>query len=212
MNYLFIDASETRTWVQSAKANKFFNQEFETNRNLGAKLTQICDEMLQKVDLKKNEIDLFAVCTGPGSLTGLRVANAFLRTLAYLSGKPLAGIDLFSWTAATLRAAGTNGPIRLMTPTLIDKAFAVDIDLSRPHEDYRPEPVLLDNRLPSSERPTFGIRWQAEGIIPCEPSAQVLHQLLQNSAPAAGFADLLQVLPLYIIPSQAERKLEERQC
>jgi len=211
--YLFIDASENATYIQASNSNTYFNQIFDTHRNLGAKITEICDEMLQKAAVANNEIERFIVCTGPGSLTGLRVANSLLRTLAFLSERPLAGIDLFTWTAATLKADGKRGKVCLMAPTLIDKAFAVEVDLNTDLALYQPEPKLLENRLPHSEMPTFGIRWQNAGIEKVTPTPEALHHLIETQkANSPDFSELLKILPLYIIPSQAERKLEEKKC
>lgn len=212
-NYLFIDASENSTYIQVGTSSGFINQIFDTRRNLGALITQICDEMLQKAAISRDEVEKFVVCTGPGSLTGLRVANSFLRTLAFLSERPLTGIDLFTWTAATLKAGGQKDKVCLMAPTLIDKAFAVEVDLNADLSLYQPEPKLLENRLPHSEMPTFGIRWQNAGIEQVTPTPEALHHLIETQkANSPDFAELLKILPLYIIPSQAERKLEEKKC
>ncbi len=213
MNYLFIDGSENATYAQAGNSNNYFQQTFDTNRNLAAKITDICDEILAQASLTSDQVDIFAVCNGPGSLTGLRVANSFLRTLAFLNDKPLAGIDLFSWSAATLKADGHKNPVWLMAPTLIDKAFVLEVDLAQNLDGFNAKPELCDKRLPHPELPSYGMRWQSEGITRVEPDAEVLHQLIirQNEA-KADFSQLLQVLPMYVIPSQAERKLEEKQC
>ena len=39
------------------------------------------------------EIDLFAVCKGPGNFTGLRVSIGFLKGIVYPLNKPLVGIS-----------------------------------------------------------------------------------------------------------------------
>lgn len=212
-NYLFIDASENSTYIQVGTSSGFLNQIFDTRRNLGALITQICDEMLQKAAISRGEIEKFVVCTGPGSLTGLRVANSFLRTMAFLAKRPLTGIDLFTWTAATLKASGQNDKVCLMTPTLIDKAFAVEVNLNQDLSGFQPQPQLIENRLPHSELPTFGIRWEHSGIAKVIPTPEALHRLVSaQPANPPDFSELLKILPLYVIPSQAERKLEEKQC
>ncbi|MFZ5949295.1 MAG: tRNA threonylcarbamoyladenosine biosynthesis protein TsaB [Candidatus Rifleibacteriota bacterium] len=212
MKYLFIDASETATCIQVGDSNSYFNQTFNTSRNLAACLTSICEEMLIKAGFKLEDVDVFAVGTGPGSLTGLRVANSFLRTLAFLGQKALVGIDLFTWSVATLKAQGQTGLVRLVTPTLIDKAFAVEADLSQSISQFKPAPQLVDDRNARPAIQNFGIRWQAENIVELQPAPEVLHQLIQQQQPSREFSEILQILPLYIIPSQAERKLEEKSC
>jgi tRNA threonylcarbamoyladenosine biosynthesis protein TsaB len=41
------------------------------------------------------QVDLFAVATGPGSFTGLRIGVATMQALAFASGKPLVGVSGF---------------------------------------------------------------------------------------------------------------------
>jgi tRNA threonylcarbamoyladenosine biosynthesis protein TsaB len=49
--------------------------------------------LLDGLDLTLPEIDAFAVATGPGSFTGLRVGIATMQGLAFAAGKPLFGIS-----------------------------------------------------------------------------------------------------------------------
>lgn len=47
-----------------------------------------------------DEVDLFAVATGPGSFTGLRIGIATMQGLAFAAGKPLIGVSGFDALAA----------------------------------------------------------------------------------------------------------------
>ena len=131
MKYLFIDASENLTHVQTGTEKDFSARTIDTNRDFAAKITEICDNMLKEAGWEKEDLTHMVVCTGPGSLTGLRVADGFLRALAMLLNIPLIGIDLFKWSMQTLSDKGYNGEARLVMPTLIDKAFEVKCHLSQ---------------------------------------------------------------------------------
>ena len=50
------------------------------------------------------QIDVFAVATGPGSFTGLRVGIATMQGLAFASGRPLVGVSAFDALATIARA------------------------------------------------------------------------------------------------------------
>ncbi|HNX74977.1 MAG TPA: hypothetical protein PLM07_10440 [Candidatus Rifleibacterium sp.] len=208
MNYLFIDASENTTLAQTGSEEGFKQQIFATDRNFAARITLICDEMLQNAGLSREEVQMLAVCTGPGSLTGLRVAAAFMRTAAMLLDKPLAGISLFAWSLQTLADQGITGPVRLVMPTLIDKAFEVWATL--PAIEHT-APVLIERSEVGNQPQTWGIRFAAPGITCMQPEAASLHKLLTSGGvtTAKGLKELLDILPLYVIPSQAERKFKE---
>jgi len=61
-----------------------------------------------KHDLTKNDIDAFAIVSGPGSFTGLRVGLAAIKALAEILRKPIASISLLEIVA---RAAETDGRV-----------------------------------------------------------------------------------------------------
>lgn len=58
-------------------------------------LKKSCELLLNECGWKKEELNLLAVSTGPGSFTGLRVGISFARTLAQFLKVPLIGIPAF---------------------------------------------------------------------------------------------------------------------
>ncbi len=223
MKYLFIDASENLTHVQTGSEKDFNAKTIDTNRDFAAKITEICDNMLKEAGWEKEDLTHLVVCTGPGSLTGLRVADGFLRTLAMLLNIPLIGIDLFKWSAQTLSDKAFEGEARLVMPTLIDKAFEVKCQLSnnRHCESLKEawqssksglitEPILIEKKAIPSEIKTFGIRYNHESAERLDPTPEALHKLILEEAMTSksGIDEILKVLPLYIIPSQAERNFK----
>ena len=207
MKYLFIDASENITHIQTGTENNFSAKDIDTNRDFAAKITEICDNMLKEAGWEPKDLTHLVVCTGPGSLTGLRVADGFLRALAMLLDIPLIGIDLFKWSIQTLSDKGVKGEARLVMPTLIDKAFEVKCQLPQKQQS---QPTLIEKKAIQSEIKTYGIRYNHESAERLEPSPEALHKLILEEAKVAktGIDEILKVLPLYIIPSQAERNFK----
>lgn len=64
--------------------------------------------LLTKHKLPKEDVDAFAVVSGPGSFTGLRVGLAAIKALAEILKKPIAAVSLLEAVAV---AAGSDGRI-----------------------------------------------------------------------------------------------------
>ena len=65
-------------------------------------------ELLSKHNMSKAEIDGFAVASGPGSFTGLRVGLAAIKALAEVLEKPIAAVSLLEVMAFELRSGGSS--------------------------------------------------------------------------------------------------------
>jgi tRNA threonylcarbamoyladenosine biosynthesis protein TsaB len=62
--------------------------------------------MLERARASKRELDAFAVVSGPGSFTGLRVGLAAIKGLAEILQKPIAAISLLEAVALAARTPG----------------------------------------------------------------------------------------------------------
>jgi tRNA threonylcarbamoyladenosine biosynthesis protein TsaB len=70
----------------------------------------------ERVELR--DVDAFAVATGPGSFTGLRVGIATMQGLAFAGGRPLIGtsaLDALALIGAREGAGGGRHPARIAT-------------------------------------------------------------------------------------------------
>lgn len=69
----------------------------ETTLNSGrthaSHLVPMIDGLLGLLGLKPADMDAFAVSVGPGSFTGLRIGAVTMKSMAYASNRPLAGIS-----------------------------------------------------------------------------------------------------------------------
>jgi tRNA threonylcarbamoyladenosine biosynthesis protein TsaB len=62
--------------------------------------------LLTRHGFSKHDIDGFAVASGPGSFTGLRVGLAAIKALAEVLNKPIATVSLLAAVAAAARSQG----------------------------------------------------------------------------------------------------------
>lgn len=63
--------------------------------------------LLERHGVDKREIGAFAVASGPGSFTGLRVGLAAIKALAEVMGRPIAAVSLLEAVAVAGAARGT---------------------------------------------------------------------------------------------------------
>jgi tRNA threonylcarbamoyladenosine biosynthesis protein TsaB len=78
--------------------------------------------LLEEARLALRDLDAFAVATGPGSFTGLRVGIATMQGLAIATGKPLAGVSAFD---ALAELAGQGGGSIQQAPPCEDQSVDV---------------------------------------------------------------------------------------
>ena len=77
-------------------------------RGHAERLAPMVAEVLAEAGLAAIDVDKIAVCTGPGSFTGLRVALAFAKGFALPRKLPVVGIDALRITAEDI--AKTDNP------------------------------------------------------------------------------------------------------
>jgi tRNA threonylcarbamoyladenosine biosynthesis protein TsaB len=77
--------------------------------------------LLDRAGNRLADIDIFAVATGPGSFTGLRIGIATMQGLAFAERKPLVGISGFD---ALVRIAGTHERVATWVDAWRGEVFA----------------------------------------------------------------------------------------
>src|SRR5688572_15917081 len=90
---MYILHIETSTVVCSVALSNGYNLLENTSivdgMNHAAQLSPTIEALLQSASIKPSDLDAIAVCSGPGSYTGLRVGSATAKAMAYSLGKPL---------------------------------------------------------------------------------------------------------------------------
>lgn len=93
---MYILHIETSTMVCSVALSKGKSVldaiDLQEGMNHAALLAPTIERLLQSNSVKPSDLDAIAICSGPGSYTGLRVGSATAKAMAYSLGKPLIAI------------------------------------------------------------------------------------------------------------------------
>jgi tRNA threonylcarbamoyladenosine biosynthesis protein TsaB len=93
MYILHIETSTVVCSVALSKGDTLLESiDLQDGMNHAALLAPTIERLLQSVSIKPTDLDAIAVCSGPGSYTGLRVGSATAKAMAYSLGKPLIAI------------------------------------------------------------------------------------------------------------------------
>jgi tRNA threonylcarbamoyladenosine biosynthesis protein TsaB len=87
------------------------------------------DRLLSETQIALSDIDLFAVATGPGSFTGLRIGIATMKALAATLDRPTAGIPTLE---AVALSGGVSGASVALLPAGRGEVFTQLFSISAP--------------------------------------------------------------------------------
>src|SRR5687768_12184399 len=88
----------------------------DPSRDHAVQLPGTLASLLERATLPLDRVDAFAVATGPGSFTGLRIGIASMQGLSVATGKPLIGVSALDALAAVASSPGEPDKAR---PTIV---------------------------------------------------------------------------------------------
>lgn len=193
------------------------------------KLMPMIKEVLDNIDLKIEDIDLYTVAVGPGSFTGLRIGITTVKSFAHLFNKPIIGVSTLESLAYNL--SGNNAIIMPMLDARRDRVYTalyrfnnseiIEIEGSQilEMEDLKRKLQEFDNIIVSGE----GSIVYKEEIKTLLGDKVDFGNLGQNITRAASIAELglkkynegqrddpFTLIPEYITATKAERDLKEK--
>jgi tRNA threonylcarbamoyladenosine biosynthesis protein TsaB len=132
------------------------------------------DKLLAQTGITLAEIDLFAVATGPGSFTGLRIGIATIKALAATLDRPTAGIPTL---AAVALSGGVSAESVALLPAGRGEVFTQLFSVLRP--DFV---EALDDAAHIPPSQLFERYGQLETITWCGEGAIVNRELIESMA------------------------------
>ncbi|MCI1964863.1 MAG: tRNA (adenosine(37)-N6)-threonylcarbamoyltransferase complex dimerization subunit type 1 TsaB [Oscillospiraceae bacterium] len=230
MKILAIDSSAVTASAALTEDGKILGEYFlNTGLTHSETLMPMIESVLHCVKVSPSKIDLFAVSSGPGSFTGIRIGIASIKGLAMPFQTPCAGISTLEAIAHNLEHLdclvcavmdarcgqvynalfrAKSGCIKRLTP---DRAIAI--------KDLAKECKALDGPLylcgDGAKLCAKAEAFQAIGaVLPPEP---LIYQRACGVAKAAAAAagenrtvTPAALMPFYLRPAQAERSLKKQ--
>lgn len=229
MKILALDSSAVAASVALCEDGELLGEYTVRNQNTHSQtLLPMIESMLSFFELGTDDVELFAVSSGPGSFTGVRIGAATVKGLAFGTQKPCIGVSTLEALAYNL--IGNNGLIcpvmnarrkqvytalfrcqdGQMTRLLPDSALAIT-ELDALLEQYGDEPIYLcgDGYDLTVELLTHPIRKTPERLR--HQSAYSVAQVALNAYRDGVRTDDCEMAPTYLRPSQAERERLERE-
>jgi tRNA threonylcarbamoyladenosine biosynthesis protein TsaB len=121
MNFLALDTSTGRAAIGVAgRSGTVYTEMTDGSQKHGRDLIPSLAKVLARAGLTPREIEVFGVGLGPGSYTGLRVGVTAAKTLAYVTGAAIVGID-------SLEAIAWNAPDAALCVSVIADAQRGDV-------------------------------------------------------------------------------------
>lgn len=229
MRILAVDTSSNVASVAIVDENKLVCECVLNNKLTHSQtLMPMIDEVFKKSELTPCDIDVFAVCKGPGSFTGLRIGVTTIKGLAHATDKPVCGIN-------TLEALAYNLPFcpHIIAPIMDARREQVynafyKWENGELKEIAEPRAISLDDCLDELLKLGEKVVFLGDGVVvfrdkikdklkeqalfapqlACTGRAACVAEAAKNKE-TINYGELA---PLYLRKSQAEREAEEREA
>ena len=230
MKILSVDSSATVASVALSESGRLLAEYTLNNKNTHSEtLLPMIESLLSFFSMEIGDVDLFAVSTGPGSFTGVRIGTATVKGLAFASDKPCVGVSTLEAIAYNLRFhKGIVCPVmnarRSQVYTAIFRSdgeklerltedLAISIaELDRMLAEYNEETVLAgdgyDICIGGSEK--TAVRPVPERLR--HQSAFSVAEAALASYESGKYCSDAELGVEYLRPSQAERERSEREA
>lgn len=231
MKILAIDSSATAASAALCEDELVLGESFlHTAKTHSQTLLPMTERLLTACDTMPTALDLFAVTTGPGSFTGLRIAIAAVKGMAMAAEKPCVGVSSLLALACGLR--GFSGVAAAVMDARCGQVYTAVFELrgggvTRRTEDMAISIEQLGEMLAGEKKDVFlvgdgaqlcynnlldrlpTLRLAPEHLRYCRASSvafAALEQYRLSGAVSAG-----ELLPGYLRLPQAQRELLKKQ-
>jgi len=174
--------------------------------------------LVKRAELTPADVDVVAVSIGPGSFTGLRVGVVCAKTLAYVTGCKLVGVDTLAAIAA---GSGLSGSVDVIVNAFRGELFVGRYDVDESSHTIREGEIRIESiesflaagaasvpvlgpGVPLLAEGTGGSDELKQAVDEMSPTAEWIARLGEASAVESAFVDPFTLQPHYLRRSAAE--------
>ncbi len=230
MKILGIDTSSLAASVAVIEDDKLICEyTINTKKTHSQKLMHMIENMLEISDIDINEIDLIAVCEGPGSFTGLRIGMSTAKAISHIKKQPIITVNSVELLAGNMnlcekkicsvldaqRTQVYTGKYEYVNGNLVE-VEGVDVkeidDLLSELKDSNNEWIMVGEAVYKykdkiKEIENITIPAQSHNINRASSLCVIAMNKYKNNI---DVHDCYSVVPLYIRKSQAEVQYDEK--
>ena len=224
MNVFAMDTSSLTATVAVLRDDKLLGEYTISNKLTHSQtVLTMTKQLLESLEMTLDDIDVFSVCVGPGSFTGLRIGMATVKTFAQVTSKPIIGISSLDAIAYNLSFNDnyTVSPIIDSRRNEVYNALYKDglkikadrhLHIDELLSELKDQKVIFagDGVLIHKEKISKNENWCIAPQHLILPKASSLAYAALKKAKNNLFDDLYKLDPIYLRKSQAEREREER--
>lgn len=168
MKVLSVDSSSVTASVALVEDEKIIAEFFmDAGLTHSQTLAPMIDSILSYSGTKPSDVDLYAVTTGPGSFTGLRIGVSTIKAMALANNKPCAQIS--SLEALAYNSLGKNTLVCASLDARRDQIYSALFRIKN-NEVYRVTPdeaKLVENLVSDLEKFDENIEFVGDGAEIC---------------------------------------------
>ncbi|MDY5345124.1 MAG: tRNA (adenosine(37)-N6)-threonylcarbamoyltransferase complex dimerization subunit type 1 TsaB [Eubacteriales bacterium] len=184
MNILACDSTRDELLVVLAVDDKIYHKSVSGKKGHSPLIMELVDNLFKEADLKPKDIDVYSVCVGPGSFTGIRIGIATFNALAYATGAKRVEVNSFE----------------LLSYGIDDGVFSIDAGNGNLYIAKKKDGKIEMSFLEKEKAGDFGSAVGGE-IYPA-----TFKNLITDKCSKDEYVDGFK--PLYLRKSQAERNLD----
>lgn len=232
MRVLAVDTSSSVAAVAVMNERELLGEYVLNHRKTHSqKLVPMIDELLRNLELRPEDIDVYAAANGPGSFTGLRIGVTTIKAMAFALQKPVVSVPVLDALAYGLPMTealvcpimdARNNQVYTAIYKFVDGAqkklteyMGVPIQelvqiIKGKNSDviFNGDGVLVHSEYLKTE---LGEKCRFSPLCLMQQRASSVAQLALHEASLGRLESCFNMVPFYLRKPQAERELEKKQ-